>query len=78
MTCDALFRSRQMSTVKILLTGVSVTVKGLYLFSLHKILVIESQRTASIIRDQTSLSMHISQVLGTAFRFIHEMFDAVR
>jgi len=61
MTCDALFRSRQMSTVKILLTGVSVTVKGLYLFFLHKILVIESQRTASIIRDQTSLSMHISQ-----------------
>ena len=61
MTCDASFRSRQMSTVKILLTGVSVTVKGLYLFFLHKILVIESQRTASIIRDQTFLSMHISQ-----------------
>ena len=71
MTCDALFRSRQMSTVKILLTGVSITVKGLSLLFLHKILVIESQRTASIIRDPLN-------ILGTAFRFIHEMFDAVR
>ena len=78
MTCDALFRSRQMSTVKILLTGVSVTVEGLSLLFLHKILVIESQRTASIIRDKTSVVCTSLNVLGTAFQFIHETFDAVR
>ena len=78
MTCDALFRSRQMSTVKTLLTGVSITAKGLSLLFLHIILVIESQWTASIIRDQTSLSMHISQRSWHCILIIRERFDAVR